>query len=269
MLAILGRGRDQYGFTAIKAEFEAEGTRTDELLRMLELTRRAGLDVGLKIGGCEAIRDLYEARQFGVDYVVGPMIESPYALSKYIDAKNLAYSQDEQVDTQFLINLETAFAFEHLDELIRVGREPGGIDGLVFGRSDFVMSTGRSASHINDADITKACIDAAAACAQVNFDFVVGGGVSKDALPELFSIAGTHLSRFETRKVIFDARCLFEGDALRPPTDVEPGLLEAVHFEILWLMNKQDYYSRISQEDSDRIVMLTKRWDVLSGGAAI
>ena len=44
-------------------------------------------------------------------------------------------------------------------------------------------------------------------CKTNNLDFVVGGGVSDISIEPLKKIKESHLSRFETRKIIFQVRC--------------------------------------------------------------
>jgi hypothetical protein len=184
------------------------------------------------------------------------MVETPYALSKYIAAKNHVYTKEEQQDTEFLFNLETLTTFKSIPEMAQMAID-GGLGGIVFGRVDFVASHDWTRDEVNGDGTLKYCQETAQICLDKGLDMVIGGGVSSDALPFLQQVRETHLTRFETRKIIFSS------DALDTRA-IEQGLRNAVHFELLWLQNKRDYHGFIHREDNARIEMLEQRWQVLS-----
>lgn len=259
MLDTLKCLRDEYGIVGVKAEFEAEGTRIDELLRLIEIVRKAKLKLGIKIGGCEAMKDLMECKQFGTDYIIAPMVETDYALKKYIEAKNKIYDQEERKFVEFLINIETKTSKMNIENMSKLNNSYKGIDkinGWVFGRVDYTLSCGMSRDDINHNErITDDIIDIAKNAKENNLNLVVGGGVSVDAIEIMKKIRNTKLDRFETRKVIFSRDSL-------DVKNLKNGMLEAVSFELSWLKNKKNYYGAIFEEDDKRIKMLSDRWEI-------
>ena len=106
MLDILMYLKEEYDVIAIKAEFEAEGSRTDELVMLNEIIFRADMKLYVKIGGCEAVRDLDQCRMLGASGIMAPMIESPFAMKKFVGAANKVYG-DAVDDIEWIINAET------------------------------------------------------------------------------------------------------------------------------------------------------------------
>jgi hypothetical protein len=248
MLDMLTKARDHYGVVAIKAEFEAEGTRSEELLRLTDLTYRAGLKLALKIGGCEAITDLYAAQAHGADHVIAPMVETPYALTKFADARDKVFAGP--TTTRFLFNLETASTLAALGAMLPIAKAR--LDGIVFGRVDFTLSQGLPRDAVNTPAITQSVLIAAEAARAHGLELVVGGSVSVDAMEPLRAARAIRLDRFETRKVVFD------GAAVESRT-FAAGIAHAVAFELAWLEAKRDHYAAIAIEDAVRIAMMRER----------
>ena len=249
MLSYLKELKGSYGVVSVKAEFEAEGTRVDELLRLLELANKADLKVALKIGGCEAVRDLIESKNYGVDYIIAPMVETEYSLKKYIDAVEKVYPDRD--GTEFLYNVETVTGYQNRKSIAAAAR--GKLDGAVFGRVDYVGSLGLPRDAINEDVVISDVIDVAHECKNNNLDMLMGGGVSIDSLEALRTVRDVKLNRFETRKIVFSSDSVdIKG--------IEKGMLKAVQFELAWLKNKRSYYEFIYKEDDARIDMLESRW---------
>jgi hypothetical protein len=183
------------------------------------------------------------------------MIESSYALSKFIAAVSKAYSEFEVGDTDFLWNIETGLAFKNLDSMVQVATQSRVLKGIVFGRNDYCGSIGQDSSFVNHESITADGVKMAQKCRESDLDLVVGGGVSIDSIPALNELDRFRLTRFETRKVIFSSEAL-------KIEKLEEGMILALKFELMWLTNKRDYYSAIYNEDQKRFEALTTRWGI-------
>ena len=243
--------KENHHVVAVKAEFEAEGTRLEEALRLKEVITKAGLDLTIKIGGCEAIKDMYDARTIGVNAIVAPMIETPYAMKKYVNAAKFVFPEEERSEMKFLINIETETGYSNLQAMIN-SPDYSSINGIVFGRVDMTGSMGMDRDDINSDKILEIAKTMSEKIKQSNKDFVIGGGVSAHSLPFFQKLP--YLSRYETRKIIFDApKSLTDKNAGK-------GILKAVGFELMWLKNKREFYGMIIKEDDKRLNMLEMRY---------
>ncbi len=251
MVDVLKELKEHYAVVGVKAEFEAEGTRTEELMRLKEICLAASISVTLKIGGCEAVRDMYDARSIGVNHLVAPMVETPFALQKYLRAVDLAFPHDEQKTVEFLINVETIMAAEMFPEMMQIP-EIDKLGGVVIGRVDMVGSMGLDRKACNSEKVFDITTNILRHAKTRNMTGVIGGAIAVDALPFLRQLPAGLIDRYETRKVCFSCP-----DALGPRA--EEGIETAVGFELLWLKNKRDYYATISAEDEQRIKMLEIR----------
>ncbi len=253
MVEVLKTLKQDFGAMSVRAEFESEGTKLEELWRLKEISMKAGIGLTLKIGGCESIRDMLEARTIGVNYLVAPMIESPYALRKYLQAVSTVFPEEERKQIEILCNIETITAIECLDELFEIP-EIIVLNGIVIERVDLCFSMGKNEESINDPEINDIVESSVFAAKKKGVLCTVGGGVSSVCLPFFRQVSQGSLDRIETRKVCFSCRELW---GHRNP---DKGIFKALGFELLWLRNKLNFYRNISTADKQRMAMIEHRY---------
>ena len=84
----------RFKLIGLKAEFEAEGSTVSDIHFLRRLTKNCNTKLFVKIGGVEAINDIYNCIEIGVDGIIAPMVETKFALYKFkesimkLDIKN-------------------------------------------------------------------------------------------------------------------------------------------------------------------------------------
>ena len=251
MVGLLKDLKENHSVAGVKMEFEAEGTRLEEAMRLKEISMAAGLTLTTKVGGCEAVKDMFDAATLGTNYVVGPMVESAYALKKYIQATKIAYTEDQRESMEFYINLETITACQNFDAML-AAPESEDLDGIVLGRVDLTGSMNLDRNSVNSPEIQDICISMATKAKAKGKKVIVGGAVSVHSIPFFKAFPAGHLDKFETRKVVFACPGALANN--------EGAFLKAVEFELMWLQNKKAYYGNIYREDDARLKMMEDRY---------
>lgn len=253
ILAVL---KEKHHVCGLKLSFEDEGALLPDAERFASIADSVGLPISLKIGGCEAKKDIHDARMLGVKKIVAPMIESAYALKKFIQSAQTVYTDDEMRDTQFMINIETINGYNALDEIL-TRAEADFLSGIVIGRVDMLGSLGLSRDDLHCERITNILNDVAAKLQARRIPMLVGGALSSNSIPFLQTLPEDTLKHIETRNVIFDAQ-----PALHSP-DIHKALVLAVGFELKWMQSKSLFYGRLATQEASRIQMIETRYNYL------
>lgn len=248
MLDLLIDLRENHCALGVKAEFEEEGASYQDAVLLKELADLAEFDLTIKIGGCKAIKELYEAKEIGANSIVAPMIETPYSAESYIKAIKSVFNLEELKNTAFLMNIETITGYANFDDILNL-EESDFLSGIVFGRGDFVKSSGLTKEDVNSDKILEIANTLAAKAFDANKNFIIGGNVSTRSL-SFFKKLPKSLNKIETRKVIFDAQKLLSFN------NPEEAILKAINFELLWIKNKQENYGIFHEIDKQRIIAL-------------
>ena len=111
---ILIRLKDDFGCDSLKVSTEDAGMSFEEVSEVYRLFNDI-LPIVLKIGGPEARNDIHNAVKIGVSGIIGPMIESSYALEKFVQSVEEVAGGIKFAKLSKHINIETITACDNLE----------------------------------------------------------------------------------------------------------------------------------------------------------
>ena len=225
----------------LKAEAFEDLTR-DDVVNLKELADVVGLGFTLKVGGSEAYRDTKLAKEIGIKKLVVPMIESAYALEKFISVVEEVYHDDEF--PEIYANIETFNGAALLDEIL-CSENCQRMGGIIFGRTDMCGSLGLTSQDVDNEEIYQYALSISNQVAKSGKPLYIGGRVSPHSISFFKNLP--YMSGFETKKILFNAKIL---NSDKP----QDAILAALEFELLWLQSKEQ-----TQRDLNRIEIIKRR----------
>ena len=228
----------------IKQSFEDEGALLEDIKTIRKLTKLNNLKLSVKIGGCEAKSDIHECRYMEVDGIVAPMIETEFALQKFIE------SVSHINNIKFYINIESKSGYENIDKILD---SPSAkmLSGIVVGRSDFVKSYGHDKSFVNSDFIFEKTYEIMKKAKSYGLETLMGGNLSPKSVDFIQKLKDENLIDYvETRNVIIKV-----GDVSK----LNDSITSAIEFETIWLDYKASKYKEISDSYYSRSQTLKER----------
>ena len=238
----------------VKAEFEAEGTRADELALLKSMVSAAHSNLVIKIGGSSAFRDLIECSKLETAYVLVPMIETAEALSVFLQKRRqlVATLGLPSIFSGVLINIETKTAVVNLDDILAVANQYDELKGVVIGRTDLTCSLQIARENIESDEVFEICRHILVKSKSHNLKVTLGGNITARSYSSVVKLSDMGLDAFETRKC-----CIKVGtyDELTFASLIEKALLfEQSILQVFESLSKISYQQKI-----ERIQVLNSR----------
>ena len=240
------------GVVGIKQSFEDEGVILEDVLKIKRICDSLNLKLSIKIGGCEAISDLNNSLMMEASGIVAPMIESEFALEKFIESIISNTNDLDRSSTDFFINIESKTAIENLDKILS---SPSSklLKGIVVGRSDLTKSFGYGKQEVHSKEICKIVKNTFIEAKSFDFTTIMGGNIghsSTSFIEEL--IADNLLDKIETRNVIVDL-------SKSGTRDMDDLIKNALLFESQWMQYKAQFYNNIGESYIKRSKLILDR----------
>lgn len=230
----------------IKSEFEAEGSNCENIYKLKSFTNLIGTELHVKIGGVEAINDIYFCIESSVDGIISPMVETKFGLKKFTDSiKNLKLFKKPILT----INIETITGVKNIDEILEAARN--NIDNITIGRSDLAQSFFNKKISQNSKIITDQISYISRKAKKYNINCTVGGGIDKKTI-ELYKQNKSlkDITKIETRKVIFKKNFIL---------NKKNALYNALDFEKNYILYKKEINDLKMQSEISRLTNLEVR----------
>ena len=192
----------------IKAEFEAEGTRSEELAILRAVVTAANTELAIKIGGPFAFRDIAEAHQLKVKHIIVPMIESKEVCNLFLKGRAQLASEliSKRRLSSFLINIETEKSFKNIHQILDLLSYDYSFKGIIIGRSDLSSSINIKGIDIESPEVFSICAEILKQCKIRNQHTTLGGRITICSYENIMRLIDLGLDSFETRKCCFKVK---------------------------------------------------------------
>ena len=227
------------GIKTVKKSFEDEGSTFEEIQMVRNLTSKLGMNLNVKIGGCEAKSDIIKCQNINVDGIVAPMIETSFAFKKFIQASS------KVENLSLFINIESKTGLSNLKSILSMSNISF-LKGIVIGRSDLVSSFGYSPDYVNSENIIKKISKALKIIKEKKLITKMGGNLTYKSIDIIKGFYDLKLlDAVETRNIEIPVNT----KTLKNMKDI---ISEALIFETNFIEYLKNYHLNISKDLQDR-----------------